>query len=188
MRPTLKNRRPRRSTPPRQAFRAREARSDFREDLNRTGDVARALHRNPRARPRNNAPVEAVAAPPRPQARKGARNPRENLFQIRRRQPSGSHKTNSAMAQAFENKRCGTKKVTTETGAGQWGSALSQACNIFGLECTVFMVRCSFEQKPYLQSDDGGFRRAHHSLSEPLYRSGQGGSWRRIPTAAVPSG
>lgn len=63
--------------------------------------------------------------------------------------PSGSHKTNSAMAQAFENKRCGTKKVTTETGAGQWGSALSQACNIFGLECTVFMVRCSFEQKPY---------------------------------------
>ncbi|MBO6103104.1 MAG: pyridoxal-phosphate dependent enzyme, partial [Opitutales bacterium] len=63
--------------------------------------------------------------------------------------PSGSHKTNSALAQAFENKRCGTKKVTTETGAGQWGSALSQACNIFGLECKVFMVKCSFNQKPY---------------------------------------
>jgi len=63
--------------------------------------------------------------------------------------PSGSHKTNSALAQAFENKRCGTKKITTETGAGQWGSALSQACKIFGLECKVFMVKCSFNQKPY---------------------------------------
>ncbi len=63
--------------------------------------------------------------------------------------PSGSHKSNSALAQAFENMRCGTKSVTTETGAGQWGSALSQACNIFGLECRVFMVRCSYDQKPY---------------------------------------
>lgn len=63
--------------------------------------------------------------------------------------PSGSHKTNSALAQAFENKRCGTRKVTTETGAGQWGTALSHACNIFGLECVVYMVRCSFDQKPY---------------------------------------
>ncbi len=63
--------------------------------------------------------------------------------------PSGSHKTNSALAQAFENKRCGTKKITTETGAGQWGSALAQACEIFGLECKVYMVRCSYDQKPY---------------------------------------
>jgi len=63
--------------------------------------------------------------------------------------PSGSHKTNSAIAQAFENKRCGTKKITTETGAGQWGSALSQACNIFGIECKVYMVKCSYNQKPY---------------------------------------
>ncbi len=63
--------------------------------------------------------------------------------------PSGSHKTNSAVAQAFENKRQGTKKVTTETGAGQWGSALSQACSIFGIECKVYMVRCSYDQKPY---------------------------------------
>ena len=63
--------------------------------------------------------------------------------------PSGSHKTNSAIAQAFECKREGVKKVTTETGAGQWGSALSQASSIFGLECRVYMVRCSFDQKPY---------------------------------------
>lgn len=63
--------------------------------------------------------------------------------------PSGSHKTNSALAQAYECKKCGVKKITTETGAGQWGSALSQACNAFGIECKVFMVRCSFDQKPY---------------------------------------
>jgi pyridoxal-phosphate dependent TrpB-like enzyme len=63
--------------------------------------------------------------------------------------PSGSHKSNSAIAQAFENKRCGTKRITTETGAGQWGSALSQACSMFDIECRVFMVRCSHDQKPY---------------------------------------
>lgn len=63
--------------------------------------------------------------------------------------PSGSHKSNSALAQVFENKRCGTKFITTETGAGQWGSALSQACQIFGLHCRVYMVKCSFDQKPY---------------------------------------
>ena len=58
--------------------------------------------------------------------------------------PSGSHKSNSALAQVFENKRCGTKFITTETGAGQWGSALSQACQIFELHCRVYMVKCSF--------------------------------------------
>ncbi len=63
--------------------------------------------------------------------------------------PSGSHKTNSAIAQVFENKRCGIKKVATETGAGQWGTALAQACKMFGLESRVYMVRCSYEQKPY---------------------------------------
>ena len=63
--------------------------------------------------------------------------------------PSGSHKTNSAIAQAFENKRCGTKKVTTETGAGQWGTALAMACGFFGLDLRVYMVKCSAQQKPY---------------------------------------
>lgn len=63
--------------------------------------------------------------------------------------PSGSHKTNSAIAQVFENKRCGIKKIATETGAGQWGSALAQACQIFGLESRIYMVKCSYEQKPY---------------------------------------
>ena len=63
--------------------------------------------------------------------------------------PSGSHKLNSAIPQAFYNKIEGIKRLSTETGAGQWGSALSIACNIFGLECTVYMVRVSYEQKPY---------------------------------------
>lgn len=63
--------------------------------------------------------------------------------------PSGSHKSNTAVAQAFYNKQAGVKRITTETGAGQWGSALSMACQFFGLDCKVFMVRVSFEQKPY---------------------------------------
>ncbi len=63
--------------------------------------------------------------------------------------PAGSHKPNTAVAQAFYNKQAGTRRLTTETGAGQWGSALSMACQLFGLECTVYMVRISYEQKPY---------------------------------------
>ena len=66
--------------------------------------------------------------------------------------PSGSHKTNSAVAQAYFNKREGVKRLATETGAGQWGSALSFATHKLGLECMVYMVRVSFEQKPYRKS------------------------------------
>ena len=57
--------------------------------------------------------------------------------------PSGSHKPNTAVAQAFYNKQAGVRRLTTETGAGQWGSALSMACNMFGLECKVYMVKVS---------------------------------------------
>jgi tryptophan synthase beta chain len=63
--------------------------------------------------------------------------------------PAGSHKPNTAVAQAWYNKQFGIKRITTETGAGQWGSALSFACSLLGLECKVFMVRVSFEQKPF---------------------------------------
>ena len=63
--------------------------------------------------------------------------------------PTGSHKPNTAVAQAFYNKEAGTKKITTETGAGQWGSSLAFAGNLFGLEIDVYMVKVSFEQKPY---------------------------------------
>lgn len=63
--------------------------------------------------------------------------------------PTGSHKPNTALAQAFYNQQAGVKKIATETGAGQWGSALSYACQQFGLECEVFMVALSYHQKPY---------------------------------------
>jgi len=63
--------------------------------------------------------------------------------------PAGSHKPNTAVPQAFYNKAAGTTRLTTETGAGQWGSALAYATALFGLECKVYMVRASFEQKPY---------------------------------------
>ncbi len=63
--------------------------------------------------------------------------------------PAGSHKPNTAVPQAFYNKQEGVTRLATETGAGQWGSAISLACSLFDLECKVYMVRASFEQKPY---------------------------------------
>jgi tryptophan synthase beta chain len=63
--------------------------------------------------------------------------------------PAGSHKPNTAVPQAYYNKMEGVKRITTETGAGQWGSALSFACSLFGIECEVYMVKVSYEGKPY---------------------------------------
>ena len=63
--------------------------------------------------------------------------------------PAGSHKPNTAVAQTYYNKEAGTKRIATETGAGQWGSALSMACRFFDIDCLVFMVKASYEQKPY---------------------------------------
>lgn len=63
--------------------------------------------------------------------------------------PAGSHKPNTAVAQAYYNKEFGIKRLTTETGAGQWGSALAFACSLLGMECKVFMVRISYDQKPF---------------------------------------
>ena len=66
--------------------------------------------------------------------------------------PAGSHKPNTAVPQAYYNKLAGTKRIATETGAGQWGTSMAMAARIFGLECTVYMVKVSFEQKPYRKS------------------------------------
>ena len=63
--------------------------------------------------------------------------------------PTGSHKPNTAVPQAYYNKQAGISRLTTETGAGQWGSSLAFAGNVFGLEVDVYMVRCSYDQKPY---------------------------------------
>ncbi len=75
--------------------------------------------------------------------------PAHIYFKYEGTSPAGSHKPNTAVAQAFYNKEAGVKRISTETGAGQWGSAMSMACNFFGLECLVFMVKASYEQKPY---------------------------------------
>ena len=66
--------------------------------------------------------------------------------------PAGSHKPNTAVPQAYENAQAGIAKLSTETGAGQWGSSLAFACSLFGLECEVFMVGSSYDQKPYRRS------------------------------------
>lgn len=66
--------------------------------------------------------------------------------------PAGSHKLNTAIAQAYYNKQEGVRRITTETGAGQWGSSMAFACQAFGLDCTVYMVKSSYHQKPYRRS------------------------------------
>jgi tryptophan synthase beta chain len=66
--------------------------------------------------------------------------------------PAGSHKPNTAVPQAYYNKLAGTRRIATETGAGQWGSSIALACSLFGIECTVYMVKVSFHQKPYRKS------------------------------------
>ena len=76
--------------------------------------------------------------------------PRRNIYyKFEGNNTSGSHKLNSAIAQAYYAKEQGLTGVTTETGAGQWGTALSMACAYLGLDCHVFMVKCSYEQKPF---------------------------------------
>lgn len=75
--------------------------------------------------------------------------PAEIYYKFEGNNTSGSHKLNSAIAQAYYAKKQGLAGVTTETGAGQWGTALSMACSYFGLDCKVFMVKCSYEQKPF---------------------------------------
>ena len=75
--------------------------------------------------------------------------PAKIYFKDESTSPPGSHKPNTAVAQAWYNKQFGIERLTTETGAGQWGSALAFACKIIGLECKVFMVRISFDQKPF---------------------------------------
>ena len=83
---------------------------------------------------------------------KALKTPAKIYYKYEGCSPPGSHKPNTAIPQAYYNKIFGIEKLTTETGAGQWGSALSFACSQFGLECKIFMVRISFDQKPYRKS------------------------------------
>jgi len=83
---------------------------------------------------------------------KALKTPARIYFKNESVSPPGSHKPNTAVAQAYYNKKEGIKRLATETGAGQWGSALSFACKLFGLECTVYMVKISYYQKPMRKS------------------------------------
>ncbi|MFB3916788.1 MAG: TrpB-like pyridoxal phosphate-dependent enzyme [Terriglobales bacterium] len=80
---------------------------------------------------------------------KALQTPAHIYYKYEGNSPAGSHKPNTAVAQAYYNKQAGTKCLATETGAGQWGSSLALACRLFGLDCTVYMVKVSYEQKPY---------------------------------------
>jgi tryptophan synthase beta chain len=83
---------------------------------------------------------------------KELKTPARIYFKDESQSPPGSHKPNTAVAQAYYNKAQGIERLTTETGAGQWGSALSFACKQFGIQCKVYMVKVSYEQKPYRRS------------------------------------
>ena len=80
---------------------------------------------------------------------KALKTPAKIYYKNESLSPAGSHKPNTAVPQAWYNKQFGIKKLTTETGAGQWGSALAFSCALLGLECKIFMVRISFDQKPF---------------------------------------
>ena len=84
--------------------------------------------------------------------------------------PAGSHKPNTAVPQAYYNAKAGVRKLTTETGAGQWGTALALACAMFGLECEVWQVGASYDQKPYrrmmIETFGGIVHRSPSNLTE----------------------
>jgi tryptophan synthase beta chain len=97
--------------------------------------------------------------------------------------PAGSHKPNTAVAQAYENAAAGIRKLTTETGAGQWGSALAFACRLFGLECEVWMVGSSYDQKPYRRSMMETWGATVHRSPSEITESGR--SQRDHPTGSL---
>ncbi|MCX5749302.1 MAG: TrpB-like pyridoxal phosphate-dependent enzyme [Candidatus Saganbacteria bacterium] len=88
--------------------------------------------------------------------------------------PAGSHKMNTAVAQAYYNKQEGVKRITTETGAGQWGSSIAFGCNVFGMKCTVYMVKVSYHQKPYRKSLMKVWGAEVHASPSNLTNAGRG--------------
>lgn len=98
--------------------------------------------------------------------------PAKIFFKYEGANPTGSHKTNTSYAQAYYNKIAGIKKLVTETGAGQWGSALAMACKHFGLECEVFMVKVSYNQKPYRKTFMNLFGAKVHASPSTLTNAG----------------
>lgn len=99
--------------------------------------------------------------------------PAKIYFKYEGANPTGSHKTNTSIPQVYYNKQQGIKKLTTETGAGQWGCALALACKHFGLECEVYMVKVSYEQKPYRRTFMKLFGATVHPSPSPLTQAGR---------------
>ncbi len=117
--------------------------------------------------------MAAVAAVPGPPPGEGARHAGEDLLQVRGVSPAGSHKPNTAVPQAYYNAAAGIRRLTTETGAGQWGTALSFAAAQFGLECEVWQVRASYDQKPYRKIMIETFGGVIHPSPSPLTAAGR---------------
>ncbi len=99
--------------------------------------------------------------------------PAKIYFKYEGANPTGSHKTNTSYAQAYYNKKAGIKKLVTETGAGQWGSALAMACKHFGMECEVYMVKVSYNQKPYRRTFMRLFDATVHASPSELTKAGR---------------
>lgn len=99
--------------------------------------------------------------------------PAKIYFKYEGANPTGSHKTNTSYAQAYYNKQTGIKKLVTETGAGQWGSALAMACKHFNMECEVFMVKVSYNQKPYRKTFMKLFGATVHASPSSLTNAGR---------------
>jgi hypothetical protein len=118
-------------------------------DADPAGSEHRARDRDSRAGARHLSPVATVAAVSRAPARKALGTPARIYYKYEGVSPAGSHKPNTAVPQAFYNAQAGVKRLTTETGAGQWGTSLAFAGTLFGLEVLVFQVRVSYDQKPY---------------------------------------
>ena len=123
------------------------------EDLpgqpHRPGNESGAFRGDSRGSPPGVHALAAHTALAGPALEKALQTPAHIYYKYEGSSPAGSHKPNTAVAQAYFNKRAGTKRLATETGAGQWGSSLALACQLFDLECVVYMVKVSFHQKPY---------------------------------------
>ena len=131
------------------AGRPRRPRAALPDADHPAGGLDGSAHRDPRGGAVGLPAVEADAALPRAPLEKALETPARIYYKYEGVSPTGSHKPNTAVAQAYYNKQEGVTRLTTETGAGQWGSALAFAGGIFGLEVDVWMVRVSYDQKPY---------------------------------------